>query len=246
MEMIMERNSSGEVNIEGKRVTIPRDELALSMFAANPVLDRAEYRKDGLIYINDKPVKKWFKDCYAPDGNSKGVRIWPPVLSDIATLEARRWRVKERTDRFYNEVFKPVYDAIIKAGEAHARPTHKFNGDQKWWRYYRNDYPSEQPTISWDWVDDPDEPKNYEIGQHYYDIDHQLIRYYGYMGSFNTVLEAAIHKYLWREHKPDMASTTLRLILNGRDYWYVSGYIGCSIEWVKVSWVGSPMIEIII
>jgi hypothetical protein len=78
MEMIMERNSKGEVNIGGTRVTIPGNELALTMFGTNPVIDKAEYRKDGLVYVDDKPVRKWFRDCYAPDGNSSGVRIYQP------------------------------------------------------------------------------------------------------------------------------------------------------------------------
>jgi len=244
MEMIMERNSKGEVNIGGARVTIPRDELALNMFNDNPVFDGGDYRKDGWIYVDDKPVRKWFRDCYSPDGNSSGVRIWEPVLSGIAALEARRWQVKERVDRFYNEVFSPAYDAIIEAGVAHAKPTHKFTGEKKWWRYYRTKYINGPPALSWDWVDTPDEPKNYEIGQRYYNIDRQQDRYYGYLGRFTIVLEAAIHKYLRKEHKPDMAGTTLRLVLNDRDYWYVSGYVGHSIEWLKVNWSGSPMIEI--
>jgi len=245
MEMIMERNSKGEVNIGGNRITIPTDELALNMLALNPVFDRAEYRKDGWIYVDNKPVRKWFRDCYAPDGNSGAVRIWPPILSDIATLEARRWQMKERVDQFHNEIFKPAYDAMIEAGEAHVKPTHKFTGEKKWWRYYRIDHPGSQPALSWDWVDDPGEPENYEIGQRYYNLDLQLTRYYGYVSKFTTALKAAIHKYLWKEHKPETTGITLRLVLNGRNYWYVSGYVGRNIEWKKVSWSGSPMIEIV-
>lgn len=246
MEMIMERNSKGEVNIGGARVTIPRDELALNMLGTNPILDRGDYfREDGWIYIDNKPVRKWFKDCYAPDGNSVGVRIWPPVLSNIVGLEARRWQMKERVDRFYNETFDPAYNAIIEVGEAHAKPTHKFTGEKKWWRYYRIDHSNSQPALSWDWVNDPGDPKNYEIGQRYYNLDLQLTRYYGYLSRFTTVLKVAINKYLWKNHKPDMSGTTLRLVLNGRNYWYVSGYVGRSLEWKKVSWSGSSMIEVV-
>lgn len=244
-EMIMERDSAGKVDIAGMSVTIPQGELALSMLATNPVFDRAEYRTDGWIYVDNKPVRKWFRDCYSPDGNSRGIRIWEPILSDIAALEARRWRMKERADRFYNELWRPAYDAVIDAEEAHAKPTHKFTGEKKWWRYYCTDYVNGSTALSWDWVDDPGKPKNYEVGQRYYDLDRQMTRYYGYVSRFTIVLEAAIHRHLRKKHSPNMVGTTLRLILNGRDYWYVSGYVGHSIEWIKVSWSGSQMIEVI-
>lgn len=204
-----------------------------------------EYRKDGWIYINNKPIKKWFRNCYSPDGNSGGVRIWEPILSDVSALEARRWRMKERKDRFYNEIWKPAYDAVIEAGEAYAKPVHEFTGELKWWRYYRTDYENWPAGLSWDWAEDPGKPKNFEIGQLYYNLDRQIERYYKYVDLFNIVLESAIYKYLQGEHSPERAGITFRLVLNGRNYWYTSEYVGHAIEWVNTSWPESPMIEIV-
>jgi hypothetical protein len=240
----MKRNSEGKVTIGDKVVSIPRNELALSMFGINPVFDRAEYGEDGWIYIDNKPVKKWFKDCYSPDGSSRGVRIWHPILSDIPTLEARKWRMKERKDRFYHEVWRPLYDLLVKVGEAHAKPTHKFKSEKKWWLY--KTYECEDTHhIGFDWVDTPAKPKNVEIGQRYYELDRRIMRYYGYINLFDIVLGLAIHKFLRMEHPPQAAGVSLRLVLNGRNYWYVSGYVGHAIDWVKVNWPESPIIEIV-
>jgi len=243
MEMIMERNSDGKVTIGDNSATIPKNELALFMFGTNPVFDKAEYRKDGLIYVDDKPVRKWFRDCYLPGGNSRGVRIWQPILSDIVSLEARRWRMKERVEKFYNDVWKPAFELVVKAGGAHAEPTHKFTGDKTWWLYTIHDY-GDSHSISFDWVDTPTEPKAHETGQQYYLLDRQMERYYGYANRFNVVLESAIAKYLRKEHPPERAGITFRLVLNGRNYWYASGYVGHSVEWIKINWPGSQMIEV--
>ena len=242
----MQRYRDGKVDINGTSVTIPKDELALSMFACNSVIDKAEYKKDGWIYVSGKPVRKWFKDCYSPGGESGSIRIWEPILSNIALLEARRWKVKAQVKRFYNKVWKPIFDELVEVGSAHAKPTHKFNSfdDKTWWLYAIHEY-GESHSIAFDWVNEPAVPKDSAIGQAYYHAECQISRYHGYEYKFSIALGAAIIRYLRKEYPPKETDIPFRLILNGRDYWYISRYIRHGVDWAKVAWAESPVIEVI-
>ena len=241
MEALMERNSEGKVRADGKEIRVPESRLALSVVGINQIVGGGDYREDGWIYLNDKPVKKWFTGC----SGSSSVRIWGPVLNNIPLLEARKWRIKDRVDDFRNKIWRPLYDEVVKLGEAHAKPTHKYTGTKQWWRYYRNDYANAPSSLSFDWVDEPAEPKNFGIGQQYYHMDQQIGRYYKYLYKFNTVLGSAIVKYLEETVDPKLVST-VRLSVNGRDYWYASESTRHGVaRWSRINWPESPLVEII-
>jgi len=244
MEIIMERDADGNVQALGITCKIPTDRTALSVLADNHIVDSGDYNKDGWVYINEKRVKKWFSRCYSPEESSISALIWLPILDDVAKLEARYWKIYEKVQRFYQKHWKVLYDKIIEAGEAHAKPTHKYTGDLHWWQYKRTDYFGGHSSLSFDWVKEPEEPVNIELGQRYYHIDRQIDRYYRYLGMFRVVLSQAISKYLQKYHKAEKPGITIRFEINGHNYWYASQYVGASLEWVKQSWPEDQLKEI--
>lgn len=245
MGIIMERNKEGEVTLPNASIKIPKNMTALSMLAMNRVVDHGEYREDGWIYVNDKRIKKWFQRIYPEHGSN--TLIWLPVLKDIPKLEARMWRMRERYNRYANEAWRPAYNRVVEVKQAHAKPT--FHKDKGWWLYTSRIYQNDQYSIGFDWVDE-DEPEtiiNQTIGQAYYDADHKLTQYGHYLFCFRGVLEAAINKLLREGYPPKNMGTTLRLIVNNRNYWYIScSYPGGNLYWNKVSWPDADMEEIIL
>jgi hypothetical protein len=239
MEIIMERNAEGEVKVGNITCKVPTDRTALSILGDNIPVNGGEFKKDGWIYVDGKRVKKWFNRCYSPNGSSLSAVIWPPILEDVAKLEARYWKISEKVEKFYRNHWQTLYDQIIKAGEAHAKPTHKYTGDLHWWHYKRTEYVGNKYArfaLSFDWVEEPEKPVNFKLGQRYYLIDRKLNRYYRYLGMFRTVLEKAIDNYLTKYHRAEKPGVTMRFEINGRNYWYASGYAGASVEWTKQSW----------
>ena len=128
----------------------------------------------------------------------------------------------------------------------YAKPTHYYQGDKHWWLYTSRIYQEKRHSIGFDWVDEPAERINHELGQRFYHAERKMERYYGYTSMFGTILERAIDVYLRKNFPPEKDGVTLKLILNGRVYWYASYETQYKPEWKKVSWPEANTIEVIL
>jgi hypothetical protein len=239
MEIIMERDEDGVVTLPGCMLKIPKDMSALAVLGINKPINYGKYAKDGWIYVGGKRIKKWFQNVH-------DVTIWGPILKDIPKLEARMWKVRDQWDKYAKEKWRPAFDKVVEVKEAHARTTHL--KDNKWWLYTSHSYiNTDYPSIRFDWVDPPDEPKNHKIGQAYYEADNKLMRYGGYVHKFHRVLEIAIERYLMEHHKPEKSGINMHLEINGRGYWYVSYYVNSHVLWwKKISWPEEETIKVVL
>jgi hypothetical protein len=222
----------GEISLK-----IPKNETALAILASNPqgIVNGASFEEDGWIYIDGKRIKKWFTTI-SSDSWSGRTRIWEPILKDVASLEQRYQRMRERRNKFWYEKFVPAFKAVVEKQIAYAQPT---RAPGKWWKYY-----SGGESIGFDWLDEkPANPENLDIGQHYYEMDRRMMRYRRYFHKFRIALERAIGNIL-RDNKPDKDNLILRLTINGRSYWYVSGYNGYTHIWTKMAWPEDEIIEV--
>lgn len=240
MDLIINRDENGLVESGSTSCEIPQDMSMLDVLGNNPMIDLATYAKDGWVYVNGNRVRKWFQRW-------DRINVWPPVFEDVVTLEARRWKVFQKVNKFYYETWKPLFDELAEVGQAHAKPNHKYKGDKKWWLYksrfeelYKSNY------LSFDWVDEPETKLNLEIGQKYYNVDRKMRRYYGYAGKFRTILTEAINRYLSDKCKAKKDGITLKLVINGRIYWYTSVMSIVGFKWEKVSWPDDNMIEVVL
>ena len=223
---------------------MPKDTTALSMLANNQLINNGEYKEDGWIYVDGKRVKKWFKQYY-PDMNNT-VRLWPPVLDDLQKLETRYVNMISRTNKFYNETYKPLFNKLLQVGKAHAEPIYNHKRDGKWWLYKMKSH-NDFDYISFDWVDAPSKPLNHELGQQYYLTEHRLYKYYSYNAKFRGIMAVAIDRFLDKNCSDRRkADAVLRLSINDRDYWYRCRFNQYGVlVWTKIVWtVESDIIEI--
>jgi len=237
MNTVIERNAEGVVKAGDVSCIIPKGESMLAVLGVNPMINCGVYAEDGWIYVNGDRVKKWFRKF-------EHITIWPPVLKDLVMLERRRSAIKEKVNNYYNNVWQPIFEEMVAAGQAHAIPTHKYQGGKCWWLYTSHVYQGKGYSIGFDWVDEPAKRINHELGQRYYNMERKLHRYYGYAGMFHTILKQAIDEYLRKNFPPEKDGITLKLILNGRIYWYTSYTTQYRPEWKKVAWTEAEIMEI--
>jgi hypothetical protein len=64
------------LTIAGMQAEIPSDTTALSLLFNNKFISGGKYENDGYIYVDNKPVRKWFK-------NVENVKVWFPILEDL-------------------------------------------------------------------------------------------------------------------------------------------------------------------
>ncbi len=236
VSMEIKRNAEGEVSFDnGLMVKVPKDQSFISVLGVkgNSIIDGGEFKDDHYIWVGENRVKKWFKSAY--DEESSGhVRVWPPAYENLEEVEARRWRMVERSRRFIEKYYRPASKAVMEVGQAHAQPTHDYKGKDRWWIFEGRDH-----GVSFNWVEGvPDPILHHEIGQCYYHAERMLMRNGGFVYRFNVVLSWAIARFLRSsaELEPKDTGRTLRLVLNDRNYWYVSGYRGPMLTWIKMAW----------
>jgi len=237
--MNMERNSDGDVSIDGEHVAnIPKDQSILSVFGTNPIMANSIFGKDGWIYVDGKRVRKWYKSI-------DQITIWEPILDDLPKLESRYTAISEKVDKFHSERYIPMFNKIVEVGQAHAKPTHEYTGKQyAWWVYSARKYDGDSYSIGFDWLDEePKEKLHVDIGQAYYHLERQIHRYYGYKYKFRKVLEYAINNLLM-DNLPTGNGQILKLILNSRTFWYASIRNSHDVLlWTKLAWAEDEIIE---
>ncbi len=187
------------------------------------------YDKNGWVYEDGKTIKKWFDSVYS-EQYGRGIKVWQPNL-DITAIELRCKRMVDRKNKFRDEHYRPIFKRLMTVEQAHAKPTHKFTGRLKWWMYKASKH-----GVGFDWVDEPKDKINHELGQMFYELDDRMVRYGGYVYTFEIVLSHLIEKMLRKEYKPERTGTTMKLTINGRLFWYVAVQSRYIVEWKKISW----------
>lgn len=163
-------------------------------------------------------------------------------LEEIEKVEALYWFLRERSKLFWEKEIQPVMKAIHEAGgRAHCKPLHKYEGDQNmWWLYSVSKWNgvsnAGRLVISFDWVDEPEDPINQELGQRYYDRE-RFFRTVSYrIGITVFVLKRLLEDWLF-ENPPKKIGTILRLILNEREYVYMGVANSHNVlVWEKLFW----------
>jgi hypothetical protein len=207
----MERSGT-TVKADGMTASIPKNVTMLSIFAENPFIPEGDYREDGWIYINDKPVKKWFKKI-------EEVSVWFPIFEDLHKLQSRYFAVNSRYADYIKKVYHNAFEQVEKVGKAHARVTHIYDGEDidPWWLYRADKYPN-QKGISWDWVKTPEKPLNLEIGDAYYKAERRLRQIGGRIYKFKVVLEHAINEKIGGIKGGQ--GQILQFKIGDRSYWF--------------------------
>lgn len=222
MEAIMERKGN-KVFAEGMTATIPSTISMIAVFGRNGFIQGGKYSEDGWIYVNGKPVKKWFR-------NVENISIWFPILEDVHNLQKRYDAAKKRYKGYADKVWRPAFDKVMKVGRAHARVTHKFEGEgiDPWWLYEANKY-SSQKGICWDWVKKPVKPINIRIGNAYYRASQRLEDLGGRSYKFRIVLEHALSMKVGVIEGAE--GQILQYKVGNRSYWYKKGQF----RWEKLA-----------
>lgn len=224
MHISIRRNAEGEVTTGASAFKVPKNRSFLSVLGNNPAAHGDEFREDGWVYNDGKKVRKWFISL--KDGYPR--HIWEPKLDDVITLEAKYQKVHSKLKEFWANEYKQAYEEMKKAKIAHAKPTHKFSpayDGVNWWLYKVSFYGGaynerDDSSVRWDWVHEPEEPINLEIGQRYYDISRKNMRWCGYLGRFKAALEESIIRFLQKNAKPEDGKV-VDLVINGRRYIYL-------------------------
>lgn len=225
---IFERKGS-VLDIGGRTMKIPPNTLALAYLSCNKFVEGGEARDDGYVHYFGQPIKKWFGMAGNPDGES--VRIWLPKIDSVIQLE-NLWRsAEEKRRRHVNAEWNNATSNLMKAKEAHAKISHKYEGDlPPWWLYDANRH-----GISFKWCkDEPKDPINLEIGQEYYDSERRLTQLTRRVNLIKNVLDVSLNKRL-RLTKPNVEGELLKLIVNRRNYWFIATNVRDFLD-VKLRW----------
>ena len=194
--------------------TLPGDVTALSLLYNNRLTPGGDYKEDGYVYVDGKPVKKWYKRV-------EDISVWFPVLEDIKGLQRRYDAMRAAYTRYLEETYKPAFGAVAKVKKAHAKVTHKFTGDcAPWWLYTFEKFTG-YPGMSWDWVDSiPAKPLHLDVGQRYYDAERRLEQLGGRVYRFRTVLRRAIEDRLYKMEIKGEYGDLLKVTVLVAVYWY--------------------------
>jgi len=226
------RNEKGEVSIDGEMIaTIPQGQSMLSILSTNGIVNGGVYSdEDHMIYVDGVPKKKLLTEVYGHEYNGgSGVKVWKPVLSNVTALEARYYDQLQAWERFNSEKWRPAFQGVAEVGEAHAKVSHEYEGDYAPWWLYK--YSGE--GISFDWVDEPKNPRNLEAGQFFYDVEKYSRTVNTRKWRFKVALETAIKEELDRKTGtrggcfidiPKKYGRQICLKINGRNYWYHAAY----------------------
>ncbi len=87
--------------------------LGLSVVAANRLIDGGDYRDDGFVYLNNKPVAKWHAVF-------SGIRVWGPKLNNLKYL----YSVYQKTEADLDKNSKEINDLLKKIHSLHLQSSH--------------------------------------------------------------------------------------------------------------------------
>jgi len=226
--VVMERDSSGVVNTpDGFIAQVPVDRSMLSIFGGSnqPIKHEGNYKKDGWIYDTDNNrICKWFTFI-----GSESLRIWEPIIHDLPTLEARRWKMYEKRNITWKRQWESFGIPLMEAGGACFK--HPRN-EGYLYLYKPVDNGVSGSLLNVRDFDSKSKLFNEEIGLAYWKSFGWAMEIGKRFWKFCEALDWAIgQKYRGKYY--DSKKQFMRIIINGRDYWYTSErHVGfCKFSW---------------
>lgn len=214
-------------------VSLPRDRTALSIVGnrtnTRDMQNGDAYESDGYVYRNGERLKKWFSHRHGWN------HFWEPTLGQVARIETLHYKLQRRNDATWEKI-KAILYMMVASGKtvqhhgrdeavAHARALHESDPKIGWWQYraFKSDY-SNGLAYSFDWIEEPEEKINLELGQKLYRFDY---RRNWFSGHVREILNEAIIKFI-RDSMPQpqhrIDDVRYDLTINGRMYTY-RGYM---------------------
>jgi hypothetical protein len=161
-------------------------------------------------------------------------RIDDHSLHDGLNDMARAYQTAQRQDREWDErVWFPLLDEIKTQAVndkviLHAKPTHEYGGKQnQWWEYeYSNTSPRYGWGYSFNWIGEPKEKINHDLGQKLYDLDRYQRKFGDRVFMLQKLLEKYLLKYVYCIYnyewlvKNQFSGKLVKITLRGDEYWY--------------------------
>lgn len=219
METVFSRDKTGKTTVGNSTIFVPPTKTALSVLGTNTIQDGDRFAEDYWVYGPDEERRrKWFKSI----PNSGGM-IWPPKLDNVATLEAKRWKWRQRNQAKFLPEWHSICAKFRELGDVGGYFDNGPNA-HGWVQFCLYKYGVESAGISWNWCKHHSEQKkpdviNQEFVDWYFDYEKRSRtanrRYFMIYMSF---LNAVDHNF-WEDFKKE--DSALHLRVNGRDYWFV-------------------------
>jgi hypothetical protein len=161
-------------------------------------------------------------------------RVDDDSLHDGLNDMARAYQTAQRQDKEWDErVWFPFLDEIKTRAVndkivLHAKPTHEYTGDQnKWWAW---DYSKMDDRYGWgysfDWIEEPNEKINHDLGQKLYELDRYQRKFGKRVFMLQKLLEKYLLEYVYRIYnyewlyKNQFSGKLVKITLRGDEYWY--------------------------
>lgn len=231
MNLIAKRDSKGNVSAGNVSAKIPKTRGMLGIVGLNGLINNGEYREDGFVYLNDKPVRKWHV-------NVDEIRLWEPKLKDLSSL----YELYKKTQDLNNITWGKIHKIMValwgnhKEGyevKVHAKPTHKFTPTKStdpWWEYRISKSSPFGLGYSFDWLDEkPKKLQNAKLGSELYYLDmvrykNTASRYYKAKSIFYHAMKCSLpkaseHKIMMIQFKND---SFVFYTVSNNGYWYWS------------------------
>jgi hypothetical protein len=161
-------------------------------------------------------------------------RVDDDSLHDGLNDMARAYQTAQRQDKEWDErVWFPFLDEIKTRAVndkivLHAKPTHEYTGDQnKWWAW---DYSKMDDRYGWrysfDWIEEPNEKINHDLGQKLYELDRYQRKFGKRVFMLQKLLEKYLLEYVYRIYnyewlyKNQFSGKSVKITLRGDEYWY--------------------------
>jgi hypothetical protein len=143
----------------------------------------------------------------------------------IAQRQYKEWRVK-----YYDPILSEARERAVDGKIfMHAKPNHNYKvyRGQTWWKY-KYDY-SPKPYgwgYTFDWVDEPEEKINHDLGQALYEADRKSQKYNHRVFILEKFFQKELEKYLYSLysydwlHQNQFSEKLVKFNLLGDEYWY--------------------------
>jgi len=208
------------------KITLPANMLALTAINKyNTVVDGADFREDGYIYLNGERVDKWFY-------NFKGHKLWAGLSEkDLPRIEKIYYGAWLRAIRVWNECHTKIVDLLTSTDTPICHIPNENNPNE--WRVWH--YHPEDNSFSKTWCREGT-PTNLEIGREVATIEERIYS----VGKYHSLVLDIMNRFIHRILPPPAESTKPLAVvtINGRSYYYTNRNHGRISEWSLLSQPG--------
>lgn len=254
IEITMHRDETGKATIGDTTIHVPKDQSVLSVMGHNRIQDGDDFREDGWVYGPDgEQRRKWFVSVGHWDS-----LMWAPKLKNLAALEAKRWKWHNRMNvhnrPFFGPVFERAQTAIDEAtrvcgrakiggwAEITVREANKtFRKIKGWVELVGN------PGVGWGWVEGKPDNINQPVVDEWMTGERRWLLSAHRYGLIKAAFEKAVDDNYWEKWVAEAGDYTraLRLLINGRDYWFRRAPRNAQNFFEKIAWPEDTQTEII-